>query len=243
VKNIKALLTLEVNLIKPYWKWLLMFFGISLLVGMFMGGGFAFIINLPIFAATILAFPFENVEKGNMETLYAVLPTNRKSMIFSRYLFAIIFLAITLVLAIGVGVLIDFVILQIPPSYQYIDEIRVYAARVMQSPVYTQMLFTMLAVGFAMYMITFSIQTPFFYKYGYKKGRIFMWIPLIIIMVASVLPVLIALLGGPDFNVFNAMIQTSQARIITSSVSAGVGLLAPVGSFFLSRKMYLKKDI
>jgi len=244
MKNIKALLTLEVNLIKPYWKWLLMFFGISLLVGIFMGGGFAFMLNVAIFAATILAFPFENVEKGNMETLYAVLPTNRKSMIFARYLFAVIFLAITIVLGIGIGLLIDFIMLQIPLSYEYIDYVRVYSGfRVMNAPSYVQMLFTMLAVAFSMYMVTFSIQTPFFYKFGYKKGRIFMWIPLIIILAASVLPAIISLAGGPNFNIFNAMIETATARIITSSIAVGVGLLFPIGSFFLSRKMYLRKDI
>jgi len=255
MKNLKALLKLDMELIKPYWRWLLMFFGISILTSVFMGGGIAFILNLFVFGATILAFPFENVEKGNMETLYAVLPTNRKSMIFARYIFAVIFMLIVAAIAVGVGALIDFIYMQIPnyvqnPVYPYYPEyIRI--PRLMELDMYANMLFTMLALGFAMYMITFSVQTPFFYKYGYKKGRIFMWIPIIVIMLVSLVPSIVSMVDGPNINLFNMMLGVNantpelaqQARLITTLVSLGAGILFPIGSFFLSRKMYLRKDI
>jgi len=251
MKNIKALLTLEVNLIKPYWKWLIMFLGIAIAAGALMGGGVAFILNLMIFAATVLAFPFENVEKGNMEMLYAILPTNRKSMIFARYLFGLIFFAIVAIIGIGGGLLIDYIAMQIP-NYVYVEGYgNQRFPRIMELPMYPQMFFTMVALGFAAYFLTFAIQTPFFYKYGYKKGRIFMWIPIIVIMAISLIPSLISMAGGPNVNLFNSMMGASastqegarQARLITTLVSIGAGILALVGSFFLSRKMYLKKNI
>jgi len=259
MKNIKALLKLDFHLIKPYWMWLILFFGIALLTSIIGGGGIAFVLSWAIFAATILAFPFENVEKSSMEMLYATLPTNRKSMIFARYLFAVIFLVITIAVGLGVGSLIDVIQYQFP-SYvnigteyypNYVNQ------RIFANPFYTQMLFTMTALAFAVYSITFGMQTPFFYKFGYKKGRIFMWIPIILVMLVSLLPQLVNWASGGEieFNIFNFLIGVPTvgedgvvnyghtARLITSLVSVGVGILSIVGSFFLSRKMYLKKNI
>ena len=61
MKNIKALLKLDINLIQPYWMWLVLFFGIAIASSMLFGGGLGFVVSWAIFAATILAFPFENV--------------------------------------------------------------------------------------------------------------------------------------------------------------------------------------
>jgi len=255
MKNIKALLKLDVELVKPYWKWLVLFFGIALLTGIMMGGGIGFLLSWTIFAATILAFPFENIEKGNMEMLYAILPTNRKSMIFARYLFILIGLALALVMGLGIGILIDFITYQVyTPSRIYdmvygqrvyiMDDLGqyVYSMRVWALPIYFQMMFTMLALSFAVYAIATGVQTPFFYKYGYKKGRIFMWIPIILILIVTNLPWLLGLFNI-DFNVFDFILQEQQNRLISSLVFVLVGIASLIGSYFLSRKMYLNKNI
>jgi len=255
MKNIKALLKLDVELVKPYWKWLVLFFGIALLTGIMMGGGLGFLLSWTIFAATILAFPFENIEKGNMEMLYAILPTNRKSMIFARYLFILIGLALALIMGLGIGMLIDFITYQVyTPSRLYdmvygqrvyvLDDFgqHVYSMRNWAMPIYFSMMFTMLALSFAVYAIATGVQTPFFYKYGYKKGRIFMWIPIILIMIVVNLPTILGWLNV-DFNLLNFILLEQRNRLISSVVFIGVGIAALMGSYFLSRKMYLNKNL
>jgi len=254
MKNIKALLKLDINLIKPYWMWLVLFFGIAIISSALFGGGLGFVVSWAIFAATILAFPFENVEKSNMEMLYATLPTNRKSMIFSRYLFATIFLVITIAIGLAIAPLIDLIQGAVA-SYTYYEG---PSSQHNYNPFYGQMLFAMAGLAFALFCVTVGLQTPFFYKFGYKKGRIFMWLPIIVVMLITLLPQVIYWIsdGAIQFNIFNTLIGVpsfdaegimindgSTARLITSLVSVVVGALALVGSFFLSRAMYLKKDI
>ncbi|MCL2556031.1 MAG: ABC-2 transporter permease [Firmicutes bacterium] len=242
LKNINALLKLDVQLIKPYWPWLLMFFGLALLMGIMMGEGFGFIISWTIFAGTILAFPFENKEKGNMDMLFASLPTNRKSMIFAKYASILIGLGIALIIGLGVAILLDMIYLQFPLDPVYVEGIYIPQFRAMELDIYWSMMLTMTALAVAIYMISVGVQTPFFYKYGYKKGRIFMWIPIILITVVLNLQAILGLFNI-DFNIFNIMLSESINRIITSCISLGIGVLAFIGSYFLSRKMYLKKDI
>ena len=255
MKNIKALLKLDVELVKPYWKWLVMFFAIALLTGILMGGGIGFLLSWTIFVGTILAFPFENVEKGNMEMLYAILPTNRKSMIFSRYLFILIGLASALIMGLSLGILIDFITYQVyTPSRLYdmvygervyrMDDFGryIYSMRNWALPIYFQMMFTMLALSFAVYAIATGVQTPFFYKYGYKKGRIFMWIPIILIMIVINLPLILGWFDI-DFNLLNFILLEQGNRLIASLVFVGVGIVFFVGSYLLSRKMYLNKNL
>jgi len=225
-----------------------MFYGISLLMSIMMGQGIAFIMSWAIFAGTILAFPFENIEKGNMELLYATLPTNRKSMIFARYMTILLGLVLSLVLGIVTALILDVIFMQIPGRYvltniegvyQYMYTHRFIRSMDMGASMYVSFMLTMVAIAVGAYGISTGIQTPFFYKFGYKKGRIFMWIPIIIITVVMSLPGLF----GERFNVFNLMLESANNRMITTFVGIGLGIAAIVGSYFLSKKMYLKKDI
>jgi len=237
MKNIKALLKLDFRLFSPYWYWWLMFFGISLVLGLVNQNGTNIMISLPIFAATMTAFPFESGEKSNINMLYAILPTNRKSMVAARYISIGIILLLSLAVGLGVGAIIDVAFGNIGTMYHMV-------------------MLVSLAIAFAMFAICAGFQTPFFYKMGYKKGRIFMWLPIIIIMLIQLLPLIAGWAGADtnrfypeypypnpyfrEFNVFNLMFRTPLA---TGLIALGIGLVALVVSYFASYKIYTKKDL
>ncbi|MCL2861422.1 MAG: ABC-2 transporter permease [Firmicutes bacterium] len=135
-------------------------------------------------------------------------------------------------MGLGIGVVIDAI------TERVSSDPTIFAA-----PNYVSMLFTMVALAFGTYSLTVGIQTPFFYKFGYKKGRIFMWIPLLIVIIVLNLPWLLNIIADIEFNVFDFILRNQISRLISSFVFVGVGTLILIGSFFLSRKMYLKKNI
>jgi len=220
MKNLKALLGLDFKLCMPYWKWWVMFLGISLLMGLLNRDGGAFIITVAIFTMTVMVFPFEVTDKSNLDVLYATLPSNRKSMVVARYGFFLLSLLAVMLVAVPIGIVIHAAF-----------------GRTFS--------FTMFAVitvfSMAIYLVCVGIQTPFMYKYGYKKGRIFMWIPLIAFVLVINLNGLFDLLNlDIDFNIFEILFRNA---LITTLVSLGVGVFAFVASFLLSRRFYLRKDL
>ncbi|MCL2846136.1 MAG: ABC-2 transporter permease [Firmicutes bacterium] len=219
MKNLKALITLDYQLIRPYWKYWVMFFGIALFMSIVNQAGEVFMLSLPIFAATIMAFPFESADKSNLNVLYATLPTNRKSMVTARYIFIMISLAITIVLAVVFSMVVDWMF---------------------DNVIYGFVIGTLLCIAIAIFLLVVSIQTPFLYKHGYTKGRIFMWIPLIVVIIVINLPALFNVLNlDIEFNIFEIMFRNTT---LTSILSLFVGVAAITTSYFVSLKFYLKKD-
>ena len=223
MKNIKALLKLDFELIKPYWMWLLMFLGIAIVLTLVTvnqnNSAISFIISLIMFAGTFICFPFESTDNSNLNVLYASLPTNRKSIIVARYISILIILATSLIVAVVGSILMDLAFSN-PLSFSFIA--------------------TFTCIAFALYMFNVGFQTPFMYRFGYVKGKIFIWIPIIIVMAIMFIP---DLLGAFDvivnFNIFNILLQNP---LVTSLVSLGAGIIFITVSFFISRAIYLKKD-
>jgi len=220
MKNLKALFKLDVLLITPYWKWWVMFFGIALIMGVMNQDGASLVLILAIFAATMTAFPFESTDKSNLNVLFATLPSNRRSMLVARYGFILLILGCMLVVGILTGIILDLIF---------------------SNTISFQVIALISSISIGAFLLAVSFQTPFFYWKGYTKGRIFMWIPIIVIVILINLPNLFNLLRlNIDFNIFEIAFRNVTA---TSLISLGVGLLAFVISFFVSCKVFLKKDI
>ncbi|MCL2228605.1 MAG: ABC-2 transporter permease, partial [Firmicutes bacterium] len=189
------------------------------LMGIMAGDGLTFIISFAMFAGTFTAFNFENTEKSNLNVLFSTLPTNRKSIINARYIYIMVVLGLSLLVAI-IGALIIEV--------------------AFGNTINGEFLFTFICLSFALYLINTGFQTPFLYAKGYTKGKIFLWIPIIVLMVILNIPVLLDLFNvDSDFNVFNIMFRNTTA---TSIISIVVGIVSIVTSYFASRWIYLKKD-
>jgi len=220
MKKITALLRLDFQLLKPYWKWWLMFFGIALFMGLINQGGDVFMLSIIIFAGTVMAFPFESTDKSNLHVLYSILPTNRKSMVTARYLFTLLLLALTLVISVVVGIILDL-------SFR--------------NGVSLSVIIPVICISTGIFAVSVGFQTPFFYRFGYTKGRIFMWIPIVVIMIIMNLQLVFNLFRlDISFNIFEILFRQ---RVVTSLVSIGVAVTALVVSFVLSRVIYLRRDV
>ena len=197
-----------------------MFLGMALLMGIISRAGNVFMISFTMFAGTFTAYTFENTEKSNLNVLFATLPTNRKSMLVARYIFMLIVLLAFLVVAIGLGLIIDLAF---------------------SNTISFSMYLMFICLGFGLFLFNTGFQTPFFYRFGYTKGRIFLWIPIILVIIVMNLPVFFGLFNlDIDFDIFVIMFRNQTA---TNLISAGVGILSLVVSFFASSKVYLNKDV
>jgi len=220
MKNIKALLKLDFQLLVPYWKWWLLFLGISLFIGLVNQDGYIFMLSATIFAGTMMAFPFESTDNSNLNILYASLPTTRKSMVTARYMFILLTLFAALAVSTVVGLIINLGF---------------------GNPITAGLIFPFITLSFALFLVSVGFQTPFMYKYGYVKGKIFMWIPIVLATIVLMLPAIFNLFRlDITFNIFEVLLRNPT---VTSLISLGVGIAAIAMSFFLSRKTYLKKDI
>jgi len=219
MKNLKALLGLDYKLCAPYWRWWAMFFGISLFMSLVNQDGGLFILFIAMFAMTMMAFPFEVTDKSNLDMLFATLPSNRKSMVVARYGFVLLSLVVVMLVAVPVGMIIHVAFGNTISASGFL-------------------IITSFSIG--VYLVCVGIQTPFMYKHGYKKGRIFMWIPLIVVIIVFNLPGLFELLNlDIEFNIFEILFRNTLASTL---ISFGVGSFAIFVSYLMSRKVYLAKD-
>ena len=220
MKNMKALFLLDIKLITPYMKWLVLFTGIAFIMGLMNGGaGTMFMISFSLFAGTFTAFNFENTEKSNLNILFATLPTNRKTMLNVRYIYFLAILGLSLIASLGIGLLMDL-------GFGNSNPFEVYLM--------------MICLTIGVYLFNTGFQTPFFYRFGYMKGRIFLWIPIILIMVIMMWPMLVSAFGVQStFDVFEIM---SRDMTRTNIIAVSVGAIVYVISYLSSRYIYLRKD-
>jgi len=229
MENLKALIKLDYRLVSPYWKWLLLFAGIALLIsvqtveGVFRMNGYSFVIAFIVFFATCTAFPFESTDKYNMNVLYSTLPSNRKSQVTARYLSILIFLGLSLVVAIVGGIIMNAIFLD-GNNWQFMG--------------------TVISVSIAIYIVMAGFQTPFMYKFGYQKGRIAIWVGAIIIVAAQLIPGLLNTFGVENYSDFDlfALILNPNNALVTSIVSLLIGVVGLVASYFISLRVHLKRD-
>ena len=219
MKNIGKLLGLDVKLIKPYWKWCVLFLAIALFFSVINRDGAVFIVVFAMLSASVMAFPFEFTCKSNLNVLYATLPTNRKTLLVARFGFMLVTLVLMLVISVATSLVIDLI---------FGNEIS------------WRMMAFFVCVAFGMFLVMTGFQTPFFYKFGYAKGRIFMWIPTVLIIVALNLPLLFSLLPGEiEFNIFEWAFGNVN---LAKAVAVASGLVVFVISYLVSRRIYLRKD-
>jgi len=219
MKNIKALIKLDFQFVSPYWKWLVFYLGISILFGILNQDGAVFALTITIFAMTVMFFPFEVTEKNNLNILYGALPTNRQSVIFARYCSSIILLVVSLIIAFAGSIIIN---------------------AAFGNGFNATMEFLFLCISAGVYLVINSWQMPVFFRRGYLKGRLFAWIPAIIFIVLINLPALLDLFNVEFGGIFVIMIRNP---LVTSLISVFAGIAAFIVSYFVSRILYLYKDM
>ena len=220
MKNLWALLKLDITYIKTYWPWTLMFIGIAVIFGLSFQQGIGFMVNLSVFMVVITLFPYESADKG-LDILYGALPTNRKSIVTGRFLFLLLVLLVFVAVGLLGGMAIDFGF---------------------HGRVHTASFFTGLAVSVGVYLVFVAWNAPFLFKFGYIKGRIFFWAFVGVIILVLNFSNLLQAFGVEDANRFNIFAIAFRNFALSSIISLSAGLSAFVLSFFLSQKVYKKKD-
>jgi len=222
MKNINALLKLDYQLIKPYWKWVLMFLGMAIFFGILNQMGEVFILMIVIFLPFVLAFPFEMTDKSNLNVLFGTLPTTRQSVLSARYVFAVLSLVIGIIIAFAGSVIITF------GFNNYFS-------------IANQLM--MLCLGIGIFAILLGWQNIFFFQKGYTKGRFFAWIPMILLFILLNISSLLSLFRvETDFSFESIMEALFSNPLITSLVSLVVAIVALGTSYIISKRIYLKKD-
>lgn len=221
MKNVMALLKLDFQLIKAWRLWVLMFLGIAVGSALLNQSGIAFIGMAGMFSAIIMTFPFEMSDKNNLNILYASLPTNRKSVVFARYLFALAFLVLAIVVGIAGFFIIDLIF---GNDFDF------------------KIMGLMLALAITLFLILVGWQSIFFFKLGYTKGRLFFWAPIVLLIIIINLP---GILGWFNIDIslgdmFSAVINNA---LLSSLIALAVGATVFTISYFVSCKIYLKKDM
>ena len=219
MKKIKALVKLDFIFIKTTWIWLFAFLGISLIMGLINQIGIAFVVSLSLFIATLCLIPFELTDKSNLNILYGILPTNRKSMVTARFIFYFVFFLLVVVFGAVGMVLIDLLFNNVIT--------------------FTNIL-TTLALAFGIYFLFIGFISPFIYKYSYTKGKFFMWALIaVFLIILNIEPLLSIINIETNFNLFNVFfLNYTTASLIT----LGLGMLVMVISYFISKKIYLNKN-
>lgn len=149
---------LDFSLIKPYLK--VIYFTLLLPIvfaainrSLVVGVSFAM-----CFIAMTTGYTFSTMEKNNMERLYGILPVKKREMVMGRYFFIFILGAMALI----VSLLIQPLVL-----------------RALGETISTGDIFIAGIGGIVLFTLYTAFQIPGYYKYGFIKGRVFMYIPVI----------------------------------------------------------------
>lgn len=162
MSNILKSVKLDVAVIKPYFKTLcfrlllpIAFVAInrSLLTGI------SFVMS---YIAMTTGYTFTITEKNSMDRLYGILPVRKSELVIGRYIFVLI-----------IGVLSMFISL--------IAQMLILNA--MGEVVGMFDIITAAVTGMFLYTLYTVFQIPGYYKFGYIKGRVFMYIPAVGLLV------------------------------------------------------------
>ncbi|WAL66184.1 ABC-2 transporter permease [Amycolatopsis cynarae] len=117
-----------------------------------------------LLTSQIAAYPFLIADKAGLETLYAVLPLSRRSVLYGRYAWALASFLATAIVGTALALLL---------------------ARAHAVPFDGRTLVTVLTLSWALFVLNVAIQFPLFIRFGYSRvSALGTVLPLALIMVA-----------------------------------------------------------
>jgi len=150
------LMTLK-SYVKPHM--LVLFAGIAIFMGFSVENSMSIAFGSMI-GFLFVSYPFALAERDNLNTLYATLPVSKVKMVIGRYLFA----AVIVFIGMASGSVMS-----------------VFAMLVDKKPVDLKVIVITAASFFVAFVLLLCIQFPLYYKLGYTKGRLVVFIPLMLI--------------------------------------------------------------
>jgi len=145
--TVARMAVLDLRTIWPYRYYLLAVFGLGVLVfanrPMWMVPGLVL-----LFTSQIAPYPFNVSDKAGLETLYAVLPLSRRSVLYGHYAWATACFLVTATAGAALAL---------------------FFARVQAVPLGDRTLVAMLTLSWALFAVNIAIQFPLLVRFGYTR--------------------------------------------------------------------------
>jgi hypothetical protein len=117
-----------------------------------------------LLTSQVAAYPFLIADKADLETLYAVLPLHRRTVLYGHYAWAVVTFLATAVVGTALALLL---------------------ARVQSVPFGASTIVTVLTLSWAMFAVTVAIQFPLFIRFGFSRISVMStFLPLALVMLA-----------------------------------------------------------
>lgn len=159
MSNIWKLTKLDFYIIKPYMKSIYLRMLIPIIFAAINRSLIAGISFAMFFVpTTITLYTFSIIEKNSMERLYSILPIQKSEEVIGRYTSSIIIGLISLIFSLISQSIILMILGEFVSVFEFI-------------------LSTF--IGIILFIFYLSFQLPGYYKFGFIKGKIFMYIPLV----------------------------------------------------------------
>lgn len=218
MNNVIKMIKLDISLIKPYSKSLLIVFLVPLIVII----GTQDIISGLIFCMSIMAmtssYTFSIAEKNDLNRLYGLLPVTKKDIVTGRYMFS----ALTGVVAVLSGLVMNVATLTFTKkSFSYQDMV------------------IAVSVGLTLFTLFTAIQLPGFFKFGAIKGRFITFIPFLGMFLVGVIAKGVNpenLQKLPDIAVLNNVSAFFAVSILLDIVIYGI-------SMGITQKLYDRMEL
>ncbi len=209
---------------------LLRAYKISILVLLIWGVGMGFTMNsvnsVPSYMMVALmlcmSYPFAVGEKNGLETLYATLSLNRKTVVIGRYLFVFTMEVITMA----------FAVLSTWAAAMVLNEEFVLTESLL-----------ILFVSSGIFSMIVAIQYPIYFKMGYNKAKFVALIPLVMILIIVLQIQKLLEFMKWDISLNDLLTKAMENQVLTYAVMVLGGLLILSLSCFVSYKFYCKKDV
>jgi hypothetical protein len=210
--------------VKPYLtvRNLILFTAVALFMAFITDGGAQLAMAiLMMYASIFISYPFVVGEKSNTDILFATLSIKRGTVVLGRYLFAMAMqLATGLIAYAATFILMSF----LRRGFDYIENLSVVG---------------LLFLGFTFLQF---IQLPIYFKVGYAKAKLLVYLPYIVI------PLIIAL----GSVLFKDLSTQEKWEAMLAALTGSPGLVIPITvcvwllalgiSYRISLKVYMKKD-
>lgn len=222
MNKILSCVKLDIRLVKPYSKSILFL----LVLGIFMGFMFKSSETLSSYfmmmIMLVISYPFAIIDKNHLDILYGTLSLSKKSIVIGRYLFVLLLTIVCAILSIVCSLILSSIIK---------EEI-----------VISQLLLIVCSM-FTVLSLVISLQYPIYFKYGYTKAKMIAMIPLFTVFAIIIMVPSIAKLAGWNLSLTNLFDNlTSNAHLLCIGLIF-IGLMFLLISYFISYKLYNKKDI
>jgi hypothetical protein len=218
-----SLLWLDFYLLKSYTWYFIFLIGIAAAFGVVTKAPNYFSSFMVMMMMLAGSYPFIYGEQYGLDTLYATLPLNRKTVVTGHYLFASVMALVS-----GLLVLLGSWVLSLALGLEYLLK--------------NELANTLILV--AAFAFVVALQFPLYFRLGYMKARFIAVIPMIIVFGAIIaLPAVLAILSNNNefkMDFLYSGLLGSRALLLLPVLFA---VLALALSWRVSCRIYKKRDL